>query len=129
MMKLADLLDALLIEAPPVEASSEQHLCLDRGYDYDACREVAMARGYTPHIPAKAAADRPVPPQGHPDRHPARHWVVDVAHSWFNRFRRLLVRWEKKAANYLGFVQLVAILIIYRKLRHARALSLKGAGF
>jgi putative transposase len=49
--------------------------------------------------------------------------VVEVGHSWFNRFRRLLIRWEKKAANYLAFVQLAAILIIYRKLRHARTLS------
>jgi len=32
------------------------------------------------------------------------------------------VRWEKKAENYLGFVQLAACLIIYRKLRHARLL-------
>jgi len=35
----------------------------------------------------------------------------------------LLVRWDKKAANYLAFVQLAAILIVYRKLRHARTLS------
>jgi putative transposase len=118
MTKLADLLDALLLEAPPA-ASGERHLCLDRGYDYDACREAATARGYTPHIPPKASAAQPLPPPGHPDRHPPRRWVVEVAHSWFNRFRRLLVRWEKKAANYLGFIQLAAILIIYRKLRHA----------
>ena len=56
-------------------------------------------------------------------RHPARRWVVEVCHSWFNRFRRLLVRWEKKASNYLGFVQLAACLIISRKLRHHRLLS------
>jgi hypothetical protein len=31
------------------------------------------------------------------------------------------VRWEKKAANYLGFIHLAALLIVYRKLRHARA--------
>ena len=48
---------------------------------------------------------------------------MEVAHSWFNRFRRLLVRWEKNAKNYLAFVQLAAILIVYRKLRHARSLS------
>jgi len=51
---------------------------------------------------------------------------VEAGHSWFNRFRRLLVRWEKKAANYLAFVQLAATLIIYRKLRYARTLSGKG---
>ena len=120
LMQLAALLDALLLAAPPEEAGSARHLCLDRGDDDDACREAATARGYTPHIPPKASAAQPLPPPGHPDRHPARRWVVEVAHRWFNRFRRLLVRWEKQAANYLGFVQLAAILIIYRKLRHAR---------
>jgi putative transposase len=49
--------------------------------------------------------------------------VVEAGHSWFNRFRRLPVRWEKKAEHYLGFAQLAACLIIYRKVRHARALS------
>ena len=53
----------------------------------------------------------------------ARRWVVEVAHSWFNRFRRLLIRWEKQSAKYLALVHLAATLIIYRKLRHARSLS------
>jgi transposase len=120
MKKLADLLDAVLLAVPPPPPGEGRHLCLDRGYDYDQCREAATARGYTAHIPPKATEARPPPPPGHPERHPARRWVVEVCHSWFNRFRRLLTRWEKKAENYLGFVQLAAILIIYRKLRHAR---------
>ncbi len=120
MKKLAELLDAQLYEAPAAEG--ERQLCLDRGYDYAACREAATARGYTPHIPPKRSAEHPLPPPGHPDRHPPRRWVVEVGHSWFNRFRRLLTRWEKKAAHYLAFVHLAAILIIYRKLRHARTL-------
>ena len=81
------------------------------------------AHGYTPHIPPKASAAQPLPPPGHPDRHPPRRWVVEVGHSWFNRFRRLLIRWDKQAAHYLAFAQLAACLIIYRKLRHARLLS------
>lgn len=32
----------------------------------------------------------------------ARRWVVERSHSWMNRYRRLLVRWEKKVANYVG---------------------------
>jgi len=120
MTQLASLLDATVIASASVAAS---HLVLDRGYDYDVCREAAIARGYTPHIPPKARAAPPLPPPGHPDRHPPRRWVVEVAHSWFNRFRRLLTRSEKRAATYLGFVQLAACLIIYRKVRHARLLS------
>ena len=30
----------------------------------------------------------------------ARRWVVERTHSWMNRFRRLLIRWEKKEDNY-----------------------------
>jgi len=127
MKKLGDLLDAQLMPCPlaadPADPAAGPQLCLDRGYDYDACREAATSRGYTPHIPPKRSAAQPLPPPGDPQRHPPRRWVVEVAHSWFNRFRRLRVRWEKQAANYLAFVQLAATLIVYRKLRHARTLS------
>jgi len=120
MKKLADLLDATVVEPAP---TGPPRLVLDRGYDYQSCRDAAVARGYTPHIPPKASAERPIPPPGDPERHPPRRWVVEVAHSWFNRFRRLLTRWEKHGSHSLGFVQLAAVLIIYRKLRHARSLS------
>ncbi len=122
MKKLDALLDALPLAMPPPPPDEARHLCLDRGYDYAACRAAATSRGYTPHIPPKASAEQPLPPPGHPDRHPPRRWVVEVGHSWFNRCRRLLIRWAKNAENYLAFVQLAAILILYRKLRHARTL-------
>jgi len=120
MKKLADLLDAVLVPRSP---AVETHLALDRGYDYDACREAATGRGYTPHIPTKASAATPLPPPDAPERHPPRRWVVEVGHSWFNRFRRLLTRWEHQGTHYLGFIQLAAVLIIYRKIRHAQTLS------
>lgn len=125
MKKLAALLDAVVIDRPSAAdiVTVEEHLCLDRGYDYAACREAATERGYLAHIPPKANAAQPLPAPSDPERHPPRRWVVEVAHSWFNRFRRVLIRWDKKAANYLGFVQLAAMLIIYRKVRHARSLS------
>ena len=98
-------------------------MCVDRGYAYDACRETATAHGYTPHIPPTASAAQPLPPPGDPARHPPRRWVVAASHRWVTRFRRLLIRWEKRADTSLGFVQLAATLIVYRKLRHARLLS------
>jgi len=127
MKRLAALLDAQLVAAPTQTDADGQLLprdrCLDRGDDYDACRETAVAHGYRPHIPPKASAERPLPPPGDPARHPARRWVVEVGHAWFNRFRRLLIRWDKQAVNYLAFIQLAACLIIYRKVRHAASLS------
>jgi len=124
--KLAELLDASLVEHEPEhepDSTPEKHLCLDRGYDYKACREQAKEHGYTAHIPPKATHQQPLPAPHDPQRHPPRRWVVEVSHAWFNRFRRLLIRWDKLATNYLGFVQLAASLIIYRKIRQARTLS------
>lgn len=80
-----------------------------------------MVRGYTAHIPLKASAA--TPPPGHPDRHPPRRWVVEVAHRWCNRFRRSLTRTEKQASHDRGFGHLAAILIIYRKVHHLGLLS------
>jgi putative transposase len=124
MKKLEALLDASLAPYPEAApAPPDWHLVLDRGYDYPICRQIAQDHHFIAHIPAKASATQPLPPPGDPTRHPARRWVVEVAHSWFNRFRRLLIRWEKKAANYLALLQFAATLIIYRKLRHAQVLS------
>ena len=44
----------------------------------------------------------------------ARRWVVERTHSWMNRFRRILTRWEKKVENYLGLLHLVCAIITYR---------------
>jgi hypothetical protein len=43
-----------------------------------------------------------------------RRWVVERTHSWFNRFRKLLIRWEKRLQNYLALVQFAAMLIVWR---------------
>jgi putative transposase len=44
----------------------------------------------------------------------ARRWVVERAHSWMNRFRRLLIRWDKKPENYLAFLPCACGLIAFR---------------
>jgi putative transposase len=81
MKKLDDLLDAQVIEPPLVVDNQGQlsapHLWLDRDDDYDACREVAAAHGYTSPNPAKASDAHPLPPPGDPARHPPRRWVVE----------------------------------------------------
>ncbi|MDB6121584.1 MAG: Mobile element protein, partial [Pedosphaera sp.] len=45
----------------------------------------------------------------------ARRWVVERTGSWLNRFRRLLVRWEKKAANYPGMLGLACACITFQQ--------------
>ena len=44
----------------------------------------------------------------------ARRWVVERTHSGMNRFRRILIRWEKKVENYFGMLHFVCAWITYR---------------
>ena len=44
----------------------------------------------------------------------ARRRVVERAHAWMNRFRRLLIRWDKKPENDLAFLHCVCGLIAFR---------------
>jgi transposase len=44
-----------------------------------------------------------------------KRWVVGRSASWLNRFRKLRIRWEKKAENYLGFIQLACCIVVYRR--------------
>ena len=115
MKKLESLLNAVII-ARPSEADHEagfvEGLCLDKGYDYVICREIVIAHGYEAHI--KARGEEKVVEDG-VTKHPARRWVVEATHSWMNRFRRLLVRWEKLSVNYLAFIELACCLIVWRK--------------
>lgn len=113
---LMHVLDAVVVVVPALQEQEQRHLLLDRGYDTPACRQLAVDEGLIAHIPKKASEERPIPAPGDPERHPARRWVVEVGHRWFNRFRRLQTRWEKRQDLYLGFVELAACLIIWRKL-------------
>jgi transposase len=47
----------------------------------------------------------------------ARRWVVERVFSWFNRFRKLLVRYEKKAENYLGLLMFACAVICFRQIQ------------
>jgi hypothetical protein len=46
----------------------------------------------------------------------AQRWVVEAAHGWFNRFRKLLVRFEKLERSYLALCHLAAAIIVFRKI-------------
>ena len=99
------------------EAGSEQHLCLDAAYDSEPVGQELEARSYQPHIsPAnkKKRSERKEARQHLDGR--ARRWVVERTHSWLNRSRRLLVRWEKKTENYLAFIHLACAQLIFSKI-------------
>ena len=105
-------LASIPVERPDSGSGAPQGLCLDKGYDYDEVRELAVAFGYTAHIRSRGEEAQALKRQ---IRFHARRWVVERTHSWLNRFRRILIRWEKKAANYLALLHLACAIITYRR--------------
>jgi len=113
-MKLAaPTLDALVVTRPAVSAQAPHGLCLDKGYDYDLVRYAATQRGYTLHLRTRSE-ERAAVASGDPEQRP-RRWVVERLHSWLNRYRRLLVRFEKLARTYRAFVQFACALICFQQ--------------
>jgi putative transposase len=109
---LAETLDGVVIERPVASKQEKQDLCLHKGYAGEPARREAESRGYEIHVADKANAKKKRKRKG--GRRKARRWVVEVAHSWLNRFRRLLVRWEKKA-KYLSMLYFACAIICWRK--------------
>jgi putative transposase len=111
-MKLVEeTLGSIPVARPQPTADHPQGLCMDKGYDYDEVRETVESYGYTAHIRGRgeeATARQELP------GYRARRWVVERAHSWMNRFRRLLIRWDKKVANYLAFLHFSCAWIAFR---------------
>ena len=110
---LAETLDGIVVDRPEPDGQEKQNLCLDKGYAGEPAKQEAEARGYEVHVPEKANAKKKRKRKG--GRRKARRWVVEVTHSWLNRFRRLLVRWEKKKANYLSMLYFACAIICWRK--------------
>ena len=81
------------------------------GYDYDSVRDLVKEFGYTAHIKARGEEAQAIKRQ---TGLKARRWVVGRPHSWMSRFRRILMRWEKKPENYFGLLHLVCAIITYR---------------
>jgi putative transposase len=75
-------------------------------------RFLVRARGYLEHIRSRGQerAEKVTIPG-----YRARRWVVERTHSWLNRSRRLLVRWEKKTCNYLAFLHLACAQLLFAK--------------
>lgn len=104
-------LTSLVVERPEPTAERPQGLCLDKGYDHDEVRDILREFGFTAHIRARGEEAVALKREA---GFRARRQVVERAHSWMNRFRRVLVRWEKKPANYLAFLHFACGLIAFR---------------
>jgi putative transposase len=104
--------DAMVMPRPEPSAEHPQHFCADAGYKGQTALQTVQARDYQPHIKQRreeAEAKRTQPGWK------ARRWVVERTHSWLNRFRKLLVSFEKTEASYVALLSLAAALICWRQ--------------
>jgi putative transposase len=104
-------LESIPVDRPEPTQESPQGMCLDKGYDYDDTRELVREFGFTAHVRARGEEAKALKREAGSK---ARRWVVERTHSWMNRFRRVLIRWEKKVENSFGMLHLVCAWITYR---------------
>lgn len=107
---LNETLDGIVVVRPESTEEEPQNLCLDAGYV--GSKEEVESRGYTSHIRSRGEEKKAI--ENNPN-FKAHRWVVEVTHSFFNRFRKLLVRFEKKEKNYLALVHFACAIIVWRK--------------
>jgi transposase len=111
--KLArETLESIAVQRPEPTPDTPQGMCLDKGYDYDEVRELLAEFGFTAHIRARGEEAKALKQEA---GFRARRWVVERTHSWMNRFRRVLTRWDKKVCHYLAFLHLACAYITYRQ--------------
>lgn len=78
----------------------------DKGYDFPRCRKACSLRGIRHRI-----ARRGIENSSHLGKY---RWVVERTFAWLHRFRRLLVRYERRADIHLAFLTLAAAIIAFR---------------
>jgi putative transposase len=108
MKAATDTLDSVIVE----RSLKKENLCLDKGYDFPEIEKESINRRYIPHIRHRGEEKKGLIKIGYM----ARRWVVERTNSWHNRFRKLLVRYEKKSENYLALVCLACCIIVYRRI-------------
>ena len=107
--ELENVLSSAIVAAPKGKVTN---LSADAGYTGNPALQVILFFGYIPHV--RSRGEEKLLLESTPDFH-ARRWVVEACHSWTNRFRKLLVRFEKKLSSYLGLLELACAIIAFRK--------------
>ena len=107
---MRETLETIPVERPAPTPEQPQGLCLDKGYDYAEPRALAKEFGFTLHLRSRGEE---VQAKRHAGAK-ARRWVVERTHSWLNRFRRVLIRWEKRPDTHLAMRHFALALITWR---------------
>lgn len=106
------MLEAMVDAVPPVRQTVGRprkrpgKLYADKGYDYDRCRRALRKRRIKPRIARKGVDSS--------ERLGRRRWVAERTIAWFSRFRRLTIRYERRADIHTAFTTIAAAIITLR---------------
>lgn len=107
-----------LVEAiPPIKTprggrrKRPKKLHADKGYDFGVNRRALCKRGITPRIARRGIESK--------ERLGRYRWVVERDFAWLNQFKRLAVRYERRADIYEAFLHLGCSLICLNALHWA----------
>jgi transposase len=106
---VAPTLDSRFVDEMPLR------LIGDRAYDADPLDAALAQLGIEMIAPHRRGRKRLKTQDGRPLRRYKRRWKIERLFAWLGNFRRLVVRYERYALNYLGFVHLGCILILLRQ--------------
>lgn len=77
----------------------------DKGYSSKKNRQACRRRGIVPRLARPGVESK--------ERLGRHRWKVERTFAWLHRYRRLLIRWERRAVVHLGFLQLACCLIAF----------------
>lgn len=111
MKMVRETIEDIVVKRPEPTEAEPQGMCMDKGYDFQEVRDILVEFGFTAHIRSRGEEAKELAAEA---GRRARRWVVERSHSWMNRFRRILIRWEKKSQNYIAFLHFACGLIACR---------------
>src|SRR5579872_1793284 len=100
-------LEAVVVERPEPTPYTVPHRSLEKGYDNPTSR--AAVEKFPYNAPIRRIGEEKSDLHGK-RRYPARRWMVERTLAWLSRCRAILVRYDKKASNYLALLKLACAL-------------------
>ena len=110
-MVLDELLEKRISPAATGVPRPVENLCMDAGYVGKS--QTAVSNGFVPHIRPRGEEKKLIEKN---NGFKARRWIVELGHSWYNRFRKIHVRYEKEEVSFLGLVQLASAIIVFNRI-------------
>ncbi len=96
-------------------AEALHRLIGDKAYDSDPLDQRLLEERGIEMISPNRSNRKHITQDGRPLRRYVRRWKVERLFAWLHNFRRLVVRYDRHAENFLGFVHLGCICILFRR--------------